>query len=287
MPDKINHLTNIKAKKMDLEKIKKHWDGLSEVYAKDLKSTTKTPTIKKLEITAIAQSIKTLQKTDKIATVLEVGCGNGYNLIGLTSQFPAINFTGIDFSEGMIKNANKLKADLQLDNNSYYEGNILKLDENKNLEDAYDMVFTNRCIINLNTLELQLEALSNLKNKVRDHGYIVLVENSTKTHGNQNDCRQALGLEKRIPDGYNLFIDEEKFLDYAKGDLNLELIDTLDFGSLHDMMLYVLIPKINGGKTDYAHPLMDAVTELLLNIDPSKMGSFGDFGQNRLYLFKK
>ena len=272
---------------MDLEKIKKHWDGLSEVYAKDLKSTTKTPTIKKLEIAAIAQSIKTLQNTNEISNVLEVGCGNGYNLIGLTKQLPDINFTGIDYSEGMIKNADKIKADFQLDKIKYYEGNILKLDENKNLEDQYDLIFTNRCIINLNTLELQFEALSNLKKKVRKNGYIVLVENSTKTHGNQNDCRQALGLERRVADGYNLFIDEEKFLDYAKGDLNLELVDTVDFGSLHDMMLYVLIPKINGGKTDYAHPLMDAVTELLLNIDPSKMGSFGDFGQNRLYLFKK
>ena len=272
---------------MDLEKIKKHWDGLSEVYAKDLKSTTKTPTIKKLEIAAIAQSIKTLQEANNISNVLEVGCGNGYNLIGLTKELPEINFTGIDYSAGMIKNADKLKADYNLDKIKYFEGNILKLDENKNLEAEYDVIFTNRCLINLNTLELQLEALANLKNKLRDNGYLVLVENSTKTHGNQKDCREALGLERRVVDGYNLFLDEKKFLDYAQGDLNLELVDTVDFGSLHDMMLYVLIPKLNGGKTDYAHPLMDAVTELLLNIDPSKMGSFGDFGQNRLYLLKK
>ena len=46
---------------MKLEQIKKHWDDLSQVFAKDLKSTTKTPTIKELEIAAIAQSIKTLR----------------------------------------------------------------------------------------------------------------------------------------------------------------------------------------------------------------------------------
>lgn len=272
---------------MDLEKIKKHWDGLSEVYAKDLKSTTKTATIKKLEIAAIAQAMKTLEDSNKISTVLEVGCGNGHNLIGLTERFPSIKFTGVDYSEGMIENAKHLKADYKLNNIEYYTGNILKLEENQNLEKKYDLVFTNRCIINLNTLELQFEGLLNLSNKVDKNGYILLVENSTKTHGNQNHARHLLGLEKRIVDSYNLFIDEEKFIDYAQGELNLQLIDTVDFGSLHDLMLYVLIPKINGGKTDYAHPLMDAVTELLLNIDQSKMGSFSDFGQNRLYLFKK
>lgn len=272
---------------MDLEKIKDHWDSLSEVFAKDLKSTTKTPTIKKLEIAAIAQSIKTLQNTNEISNVLEVGCGNGYNLIGLTKQLPDINFTGIDYSEGMIKNADKLKVDYQLENIEYYTGDILKLGENKNLEDQYDLIFTNRCIINLNALELQFEALSNLSKKVKKNGYILLIENSTHTHGNQNRSRKVLGLEERIPDSYNLFLDEEKFIDYAQGKLNLELVDTVDFASLHDIMLYVLIPKINGGKVDYAHPLMNAVTEFMLNIDPSKMGSFGDFGQNRLFLFKK
>lgn len=272
---------------MDLEKIKKHWDGLSEVYAKDLKSTTKTPTIKKLEIAAVVQSIKKLKKTNEISNLLEVGCGNGYNLIGLTKEFPDMNFTGIDYSEGMIINADKLKLDYQLDKIEYYTGNILKLDECKNLKNEYDMVFTNRCLINLNTLELQLEALSNLKQKVKKNGYILLIENSTYSHGNQNSAREALGLQARIPDSYNLFLNEEKFMNYAQGELNLELVETVDFASLHDIMLYVLIPKINGGKVDYAHPLMEAVTELMLNIDQSKIGNFGDFGQNRLFLFKK
>ena len=98
---------------------------------------------------------------------------------------------------------------------------------------------------------------------------------------------KAIGLAERKPDSYNLFIDEDKFLNYAKRELKLELIDTVDFASLHDIMLYVLIPKINGGEVDYNHPLMNAVTEFLLNIDQSKMGAFGDFGQNRLFLFKK
>jgi len=272
---------------MELDKIRKHWDDLSKSFNKDLKSTTKTPTIKKLEIAAISQNIKILLENNDISNILEVGCGNGYNLIDLSSQFPFINFTGIDYSEGMIENANKLKTDFDLKNTEYHIGDILKLDINKKLKNCYDMVFTNRCIINLNSIELQLESLFNLSKKIRKGGYLLLIENSINTYGNQNRLRESLGLESRIPDAYNLFLDEKKFISYATEELNLELIKKMDFSSLHDIMLYVLIPKINGGKIDYTHPLMDAVTELLMNIDPSKMESFGNFGQNRLFLFKK
>lgn len=272
---------------MNENQIKKHWDDLSKTFEKDLKSTTKTPTIKKLEINAIGQNIKILRDNNEISNILEVGCGNGYNLTGLSSQFPLINFTGIDYSEGMIENANKIKTDLQLKNIDYHIGNILNLDENKNLKNEYDMVFTNRCIINLNKIELQQESIYNLSKKIRKGGYLLLIENSTHTYGNQNKLRESLGLLSRIPDPYNLFLDEEKLISYTTEELNLELVKTIDFASLHDIMLYVLIPKINGGKVDYKHPLMDSVTELLMNIDPSKMGSFGDFGQNRLFLFKK
>ncbi len=272
---------------MDIKNMKSHWGFLADLFTKDPKSADKVPTIKKLEIAAIAQSIKTILKTNKISNVLEVGSGEGYNLISLMKQFPDMNFTGIDYDAAMIKHAKELKADFQLDNIEYYPGNILEIDDNKNLEDQYDLIFTDRCVINLIELNQQFEALAKLAKKVKKNGYILLVENSTKTHGNQNQSRKMLGLEARIPVSENLFIDEGEFMDYAQGELNLELVDTVDFGSLHDIMLYVLIPKINGGKVDYAHPLMDAVTEFMLNIDPSKMGEFSDFGQNRLFIFKK
>ena len=42
---------------MKLDKIKKHWENLAIKYAEDLKSTTKTPTIKHLEINAIYNTI--------------------------------------------------------------------------------------------------------------------------------------------------------------------------------------------------------------------------------------
>ena len=273
---------------MDLEKIKDHWDKLSGQYAKDLKSTTKTPTIKKLEINALIRSIEKIEELNyNFSKILEVGCGNGYNLIGLSQNFPDKLFHGVDYSEGMIENAIKLKKENSMENVEYFIEDILKINENNYLHNEYDLVFTNRCIINLNNHKIQLEALSSLSHIVSTGGYLLLIENSNKTYYNQNQCRNALGMESRVPDEYNCFINETDFIKYAKIDLNLNLIDVIDFASLHDILLYVILPKINNGKVDYRHPLMDVVTELILNLDINFANQFGSFGQNRLFIFKK
>ena len=97
--------------------------------------------------------------------------------------------------------------------------------------------------------------------------------------------RQTLKLPVRTHDLYNLFIDEDEIINFAINELDLELLKTDDFSSLHDLMLYVFLPCINGGIVEYDHPLINATTELLLN---SKIDcNFGDFGQNRLFLFAK
>ena len=60
---------------MELKEIKKHWETLAEKYAEDLKSTTKTSTIKKLEINAIQNTIKQIINIVGNVNILEVGCG--------------------------------------------------------------------------------------------------------------------------------------------------------------------------------------------------------------------
>jgi SAM-dependent methyltransferase len=47
----------------------------------------------------------------KPRTVLEVGCGNGINLLSLAGTFPDVQFTGLDLTEEGIAAAKKLQAD--------------------------------------------------------------------------------------------------------------------------------------------------------------------------------
>ncbi len=272
---------------MNLNEIKQHWNNWAKEFELDIRATTKTRTIKELEISALYRAFKkTSFFTQNECKVLEVGCGNGHNCFFLSDLLPKFNFTGVDFIPKMISSAKKIKkTNHKYSNMKFFEGNIIELDKNTNLEDKYHIVFTNRCLINLNTHNLQLEALEQLYNKTAEGGYIILLENIEQPYSRQNQLRTSVGLEKRTPDKFNLFINEPKFIAHAEQKLNL--IHTENFASLHDIVLYVLVPMINNGKVDYEHPIVSATTKLLLSNPEQLSNLFGDFGQNRLYLFKK
>jgi len=272
---------------MNLNEIEQHWKNWAEEFKLDIRATTKTQTIKELEISALYQAFKkTPYFAQENCKVLEVGCGNGHNCFRLINLMPNLNFTGVDFIPEMIASANEIKSsNPQFNTMNFFQGNILTLDESTYLDDKYAIIFTNRCLINLNTHELQIKALNQLYNKVIDGGYIILIENIEQSYSKQNQLREFVGLDKRTPDKFNLFIDESNFVEQAKQKLNLLYIK--NFASLHDIILYVLVPMVNEGHVDYDHPIVSAATKLLLSAPEEFSDSFGDFGQNRLYVFKK
>ena len=83
------------------EKMKnlKHWEALAKRFGTQVFATTKCKTIKQLEIYALSKHLK-----DGVS-VLEVGAGNGLNIIALAQQFPNSQFVGMDFSKEMVRQA--------------------------------------------------------------------------------------------------------------------------------------------------------------------------------------
>lgn len=273
---------------MHSDKIKKHWEDLAKEFGADLMATTKNHTIKRLEVAALFRAMQKtpFYKTGK-AHVLEVGCGNGHNCFLLSELLPALQFLGVDYIPEMIRNAEKLKNSntKKYSRIAFETGDILDLDNNPRIDDAYDIVFTDRCIINLNTLDLQLRAVDQLSKKVAQNGYLIILENFKQSHERQNDGRIAAGFPKRIPDAYNLFIDEAIFIPHVKKSMELLSID--DFGSLHDLLLYLLLPMIHNGNIMYDHPLVKAAADFSIGLADKYDNPFGSFGQNRLFLFRK
>jgi SAM-dependent methyltransferase len=273
---------------MDLNEIREHWEKSAQEFETGLRATTKSMPIKRLEIAALHKAIKKTHLYDVRETdVLEVGCGNGYNCFLLSEVLPNFNFTGVDYVSEMIKNAKKFQANdsKKYSRIAFHAGNILNLENNKNLKNEYPIIFTDRCIINLNTTALQLEAIDQLSKKVAQNGYLIILENFTQPYKRQNDFRKSVGLPERVPAEYNLFIDEDLLVSHITKSMELVLID--DFGSLHDILLYVLVPMVNGGKIDYDNPVVKAATELSISISEKYDNPFGSFGQNRLFLFHK
>ena len=191
-----------------MDEIRDHWDSLAKKHGLDLKSTTKTPTIKRLEISALARAISKTKDALQTRNILEVGCGNGHNIFALSQLFPGYSFHGLDYSEEMIKLANRIKVESPSRNVKFDVADVLELANNNAVENEYNLVFTDRLLINLNSWKIQQQGLRQLLSRVKKKGYLLIIENFMDAYGNQNYLRDLVGLQARTPDPYNKFIDE-------------------------------------------------------------------------------
>jgi len=272
-----------------------HWEDWARRFGPALRATTKAGTAKRLEIDALARAIdrhrdrhgdRYRDRERPPRGLLEVGCGNGYNVLALARAFPELRLTGIDYAATMVEMARRNVAEAGLGDRIRIEpGDVLDLAAVEGLEDTYDVVVSDRCLINLDTLEHQKRAITALAGRLAPGGLLLLVENSARTHAAQNALRERLGLPRREPAEFNLFLDEDAIRPHLER--HLDLLEVEDFISLHDLVLYVLVPATNGGSVDYDHPLVEAATALSLALGPEERAQLGAFGQNRLFVARR
>ena len=271
-----------------VDEIFEHWRNSALAYGTALMATTKTWTAKTLELDALQRRLRALSVArDRPMDVLEVGCGNGINCLELARSFPDWTFHGVDYVPEMVAAAEEKRGGSPEPSLlRFLVGNAVEVDRVDGLLDDYDVVFTDRCLINLAGTELQMQAIHAMSTKIRPSGHLVMIENSSPTYATQNRYRVALGLPARTPAAFNHFFNEDEMLPRL-GESDLTLVAVEDFISLHDLVLYVLVPAINGGEVDYEHPLVEAATKLSVAASATQSSSFGASGQNRLYCCQK
>lgn len=270
---------------MELQQIENHWKNWAQAFKTDLRATTKSGTAKALEINALVQAITQNKPNHSDFSILEVGCGNGHNCFALQHAFDNAKITGVDFIAEMVEHAQELNAHFKT-TIPFYQGNILELTQHKLLQAQYDFVYTVRCVINLNSDDLQHQGIEQLASKVRSGGYLIMIENQVNTHAKQNDLRGFVELPPRKVAEFNHFMNEDALIAKTES-LGFTHEKSYNFSSLHDILLYTLIPMSNGGNIDYEHPLVQAAADLTNAGGEALMNSFGDFGQNKLFIFKK
>jgi SAM-dependent methyltransferase len=292
---------------MDKSENLAHWEKWAANYGSELRATTKCLSIKRLEVAALLRWVNSLEQTDG-ALVLEIGCGNGTNGFALVEHDPVLRYVGLDFSKTMVEHAGATIArrrtesmDQAVDRLAFgvedarsltapvdlvSEGSIVGAAVATRLPaQFFDIVFTDRMLINLSSAEEQLTAMRRIAQLVRPGGLFLMLENSTKTHGTLNDIRVSLGLSRREPAAYNVFIDEVAVVEPFRDTMTLEGVE--DFGGIHDLMLYAVAPAVNGGEIRYDTPEMTALTDALLALRHRGVETFGPFGQNRLWIWKR
>jgi len=99
------------------------------------------------------------------SSILDVGCGSGKLVNGLLNK--KVDYLGIDPCEKLILNAKKNFPDYE-----FQLGNILQLGNLSRVD--YDFVFSIAVLHHIASTEDQINALKQLKNKIKNDGIIVI-----------------------------------------------------------------------------------------------------------------
>ncbi len=187
---------------MKIKSINQHYNEEVNKYSSSPKSTMPDLYVRNLEIQKIYEILSELTEKKVDYSILEVGCGNGYTASKLTKKISA-KFFGIDANKNMIKLALEKK-----NNVTFKVDNILNT---KIKDEKFDIVFSERCLINLTTWESQMKALRQIHRILKKGGYFIMLEAFDDGLKELNDARTTVNLEKIQPAWHNFYFNKKKF----------------------------------------------------------------------------
>jgi ubiquinone/menaquinone biosynthesis C-methylase UbiE len=232
-------------------------------------STTQDVYLREIEKNVLTKRIAEL----KPRRVLDVGCGDGRLLLSLINKYPNIEFNGCDFSPKMISNAETL--------NTKYRNNLQFFvhDINFELNRKYDLVFSSRCLINLESWKNQKQALVNISNALNPKGSYLMIENFEEGQKNFNEFRKKLGLPEISIREHNVYFNRKKLESWMsplfalKADTNIS--STYYFVTRG---IYSLMCMQESIEPNYYHPIHESASTLPF---------MGEFGPIRFIEWKK
>jgi len=245
------------------EKIKQYWDERAKQHLGAISSTTDDVHLRELEINTIIQTFREIGILS-YGTILDVGCGDGYSTAKLALAFPHVRFHGIDYSATMIEIATK-----RLHSEPRYRNQIeLTVGDVTELAKAcgnakYDIVLSDRCLINLESSESQQNAMSQIAEHTKSGGYYVAIENFVEGQENMNEARKSVGLPEIPIRWHNLYFREGDFTRCAQrffGNITFK-----DFSSSYyfaTRVIYSAMCQMRGEKPDYNHEIHELAVKL-------------------------
>jgi ubiquinone/menaquinone biosynthesis C-methylase UbiE len=206
--------------------------------------------MKKMEIDAIKNRIRHGMK------ILDFGCGNGITALAIAEDIDA-HIVGIDYAEEMIAYAIKAVQNTALKGHMEFlvgDGNMLG-----SLDADFDLAYTERCLINFETWEAQLETIKKILSVLRVGGKFIMCENSADGLAEINRLRLPLGLNMIESPWHNRY-----FNDYEINTAvieNAKLVEVDSFSSTY----YFLSRVINAAlaKNDGLAPRYDDAINML------------------------
>jgi ubiquinone/menaquinone biosynthesis C-methylase UbiE len=197
------------------------------------------------ELDAIVRLVRHVGGSDLSGQrLLEVGAGNGVLLAHLDAVLPELSPVGVEFSPDMLAVAQERK----LPRAKLTRGDVRALE----FPDAsFDIVVTERCVINLMEPQHQAEAIAQIARVLRPGGHYICIEAFTDGHQQMNQARQDIGLPPIPQAHHNLWFDKAWFKEQVASFfeiVDLSAIPSLpreNFLSSHYFASRVLYPAVS------------------------------------------
>lgn len=225
---------------------------------------------KKLEISAISKHIK-----DGMI-VAEFGCGNGTTALELLRNHN-IELYCYDFSPAMIESAQNLAREAGMEHRVHFE--VVDIRIEPKIEKRFDVIYSERMIINLPDWETQARAIRYLTDHLKAGGRYLMCENSKNGLDYLNKLRISAGLEAISPPWHNIYLVDDLVAELKIP--KVELVNVEPFSATY----YFLSRVVNAWLADKEGipPSYDApVNQLALELPP-----FGDCAQGKLWIFER
>lgn len=260
----------------DPDSIREYWDEQARAYRTDPRATTQDYWMREIEIRAIGDMLADLPVG---ARVLDIGCGNGFSTLRLLERFPHLSFVGGDYSTPMIEMARASQAQLSPALRPQISFQVMDVTSLSNCDGTFDAVVSDRCLINLVSLDAQRQALERIAASLLPRGLYVAVENFVDGQNNLNAARSAQGLTPIPIRWHNLFLDPETFTESAGR--WFDYITHQHISSTYYLVTRVVYSKLcqlEGRDPDYDHPIYEIATKLPI---------CGNYGPIKLYGFRR
>ncbi len=219
---------------------------------------------------------KLLEVVTKGATVLDIGCGDGETLEALATGNGCTG-KGLDFSEAMVEAARRrLEASSAPNALTFGIGKLPDLPEGLA---TFDFVITERCLINLASIEEQHAAFRNIMKHVRPGGRYLMCESFIQGLEKSNELRNTIGLEPIAPPWHNVFVDEVAAASWETPEFRL--VDRQPFTSTYHFLSRVVYAKLAADRGEQLRYDSD------INMLSLKLPPIGDCGPVRLWIWER
>jgi ubiquinone/menaquinone biosynthesis C-methylase UbiE len=234
------------------------WAGSKDIIAKQL------------EMDAIASYVKDGMN------ILEIGCGNGITAIEIATRFN-VTITAFDYANEMIVSAKHIATKTSCKGTVSFEvGDVLSM---PNFRNKFDLIYTERVLINLPDWESQSNAIKGISTLMADGGVYVMCENSQDGLEQINLLRKNVNLEAVVAPWHNCYFNDRDIEQLNISDVILEAVN--DYSATY----YFLSRVVNAclAAKDGKEPNYDSdINQLALQLP-----SIGNCGQGRIWLWRK